>query len=439
MYHAFGFPLASVTCILTTSVRYSLLLLCCWILCLPSCNSATVTIITLYQTSSLHNRVPIMSHTEMDMYFSKRHLSEEDHFDKASLDNDIQDQRPSQQDGTQCATPGRSIHLDLGLDHGSQQKKHAPTPLAKEAASDPAEEAAGHSADYEPDPPTVQQDDICSSTTPQPLRSSSDGSHDEWTPRFGKVQKCDFCSERSEGVLYRCIQCTVHICQTCSVQGKWVGDKHSINHAVLDWTPRQKPRKSYTPLRQHRRPRSTSGQSFVRSIRVPESITSYGSVEDDYRRIHQMGPEEESFTQPISRKRKGKDLAIISPRPAPMRRHAVFDSERSVMSDNRHQAYLADHFQTINRDASRHSLHLNSSAFSNGILSSQDDIDHVPSLSFPFTSSTKQPARPEPASGQPSQSAIRTTASEALAVLDHIDGGTNEGVKGSSRDVRYRT
>lgn len=60
--------------------------------------------------------------------------------------------------------------------------------------------------------------------------------HNDWTPKYGKVQKCDFCDRRSTGVLHRCEKCAIHICHDCSVSGKWEKNKlHFIDPGALDW------------------------------------------------------------------------------------------------------------------------------------------------------------------------------------------------------------
>ncbi|KAK3330240.1 hypothetical protein B0H66DRAFT_52131 [Apodospora peruviana] len=76
-------------------------------------------------------------------------------------------------------------------------------------------------------------------TSQQPGYLRGGRAHREWTASYGKVQKCDFCGERSKGVLQMCAKCTVYICQDCAIEGKWKGDnQHYIEAATLDWQSR---------------------------------------------------------------------------------------------------------------------------------------------------------------------------------------------------------
>ncbi|KAK3695252.1 hypothetical protein B0T22DRAFT_99932 [Podospora appendiculata] len=121
------------------------------------------------------------------------------------------------------------------------------------------------------------------SPSPQPGGHGSPGksassqeslrSHNEWVPRFGKVQKCDFCSERSKGILYRCSKCSLHICETCATEGKWKGDnRHFIDSEVQNWDL-QRPARTTTASRASKRSRSASvrGTSIISPPIEPDS------------------------------------------------------------------------------------------------------------------------------------------------------------------------
>ncbi|KAL2158563.1 hypothetical protein VTH06DRAFT_4330, partial [Thermothelomyces fergusii] len=67
-----------------------------------------------------------------------------------------------------------------------------------------------------------------------PLRT-----HREWYPKYGRVQKCDWCNARSEGTLHVCTTCSIRMCERCARDRRWDKDySHFIDADALDWKPK---------------------------------------------------------------------------------------------------------------------------------------------------------------------------------------------------------
>ncbi|KAL2144981.1 hypothetical protein VTI28DRAFT_8210 [Corynascus sepedonium] len=84
-----------------------------------------------------------------------------------------------------------------------------------------------------------------------PLRT-----HRNWYPKYGRVQKCDWCNARSEGTLHVCTTCSIRMCEKCARGRVW--DKnysHFINVDTLDWKPKAVPKTPKAPrlLKAHKR------------------------------------------------------------------------------------------------------------------------------------------------------------------------------------------
>lgn len=86
-----------------------------------------------------------------------------------------------------------------------------------------------------------------SAATPTPLRSLQSiaddptRTHRTWYPKYGRVQKCDYCNKRSEGTLHVCSDCHVRICEHCARARKWDRDtsRHFIDVDACDWIVRK--------------------------------------------------------------------------------------------------------------------------------------------------------------------------------------------------------
>ncbi|SPQ18903.1 76466a98-7a84-4c6f-9c1e-fc97e1f01ba1 [Thermothielavioides terrestris] len=75
-----------------------------------------------------------------------------------------------------------------------------------------------------------------------PLRT-----HRTWIPKYGRVQKCDFCNGRAPGTLHFCSVCQLHICENCARDRRWHTERqHFIDADALDWTFRRGPNTAST-------------------------------------------------------------------------------------------------------------------------------------------------------------------------------------------------
>ncbi len=61
--------------------------------------------------------------------------------------------------------------------------------------------------------------------------------HRNWYPKYGRVQKCDYCNGRSAGTLHVCSSCSVRICEDCARNREWDSDRsrHFIDVDACDW------------------------------------------------------------------------------------------------------------------------------------------------------------------------------------------------------------
>ena len=61
--------------------------------------------------------------------------------------------------------------------------------------------------------------------------------HRDWYPKYGRVQKCDYCNARSAGTLHVCSSCSVRICEDCARNREWDSDRsrHFIDVDACDW------------------------------------------------------------------------------------------------------------------------------------------------------------------------------------------------------------
>ena len=107
---------------------------------------------------------------------------------------------------------------------------------------------------------------------PSPNQFVSDPArtHRTWAPKYGRVQKCDFCNGRSPGTLQGCTTCQmIRICEDCARGGRWHTNRsHFIDADACDWAYKPQPRKRGVK-RGHdtssSTPKSTPGPSEDRS------------------------------------------------------------------------------------------------------------------------------------------------------------------------------
>ncbi|KAK4128243.1 hypothetical protein N657DRAFT_676057 [Parathielavia appendiculata] len=69
------------------------------------------------------------------------------------------------------------------------------------------------------------------------LASHATRIHRDWNPKYGRVQKCDWCNGRSVGTLQVCSACSLRMCEDCARQRKWHTNRsHFIDADACDWS-----------------------------------------------------------------------------------------------------------------------------------------------------------------------------------------------------------
>jgi len=167
--------------------------------------------------------------------------------------------------------------------------------------------------------------------TPRPLRSlqliadDPTRTHRTWYPKYGRVQKCDYCNGRSEGTLHVCSDCHVRICQHCARAQKWDTDssRHFIDVDACDWVVRKTVNLTTKTAAALRKKNKTRGSKR----RAPSSTSGGASAPPSRRR--KTKKQESSENEDDDSANDGEDLsqsrpeAIARPtaglRPAPLR------------------------------------------------------------------------------------------------------------------------
>ncbi|KAH6845194.1 hypothetical protein B0I37DRAFT_406761 [Chaetomium sp. MPI-CAGE-AT-0009] len=68
------------------------------------------------------------------------------------------------------------------------------------------------------------------------LSKDPDRTHRKWYPKYGRVQKCDWCNARARGTLQVCTTCAIRMCEDCARGRLWHGNRlHFIDADTLDW------------------------------------------------------------------------------------------------------------------------------------------------------------------------------------------------------------
>ncbi|KAK4044566.1 hypothetical protein C8A01DRAFT_12144 [Parachaetomium inaequale] len=90
-----------------------------------------------------------------------------------------------------------------------------------------------------------------------PLRT-----HRTWYPKYGRVQKCDWCNGRAAGTLHVCNTCSIRMCEGCARNRIWHGNRsHFIDADALDWVQKKAPRKPRAPRQPKTRPAKRAARS----------------------------------------------------------------------------------------------------------------------------------------------------------------------------------
>ncbi|KAG7292357.1 hypothetical protein NEMBOFW57_002392 [Staphylotrichum longicolle] len=142
--------------------------------------------------------------------------------------------------------------------------------------------------------------------------------HRSWYPKYGRVQKCDYCNKRSEGTLHVCSDCHVRICEHCARARKWDRDtsRHFIDVDACDWVVRKAVNLSNQGT--SNAPKKTRGRKAKR--RAPSSPGDGASSTASQRRKIQKreSTEDKDDTRPMAalrpaplRPRRGQDLHSV--------------------------------------------------------------------------------------------------------------------------------
>lgn len=153
---------------------------------------------------------------------------------------------------------------------GPSETQHDLSITARPPSSQPAGDGASQDVVPAPLPntsgPATSQPTAAAAPASQPgsnqFANDPARTHRKWSPRYGRVQKCDFCNGRSPGTLHVCDTCLLHICEGCARRGAWhTESKHFIDPDACDWTPKKQPRKRKDRGSKRRRDDSPSGAS----------------------------------------------------------------------------------------------------------------------------------------------------------------------------------
>ncbi len=76
------------------------------------------------------------------------------------------------------------------------------------------------------------------------LANDPSRTHRTWYPKYGRVQKCDYCNGRSEGTLHVCSDCSVRICEYCARDRSWAvqRSRHFIDVDACNWAVKKPPK-----------------------------------------------------------------------------------------------------------------------------------------------------------------------------------------------------
>ncbi|KAK3301161.1 uncharacterized protein B0H64DRAFT_449810 [Chaetomium fimeti] len=113
--------------------------------------------------------------------------------------------------------------------------------------------------------------------------------HRKWYPKYGRVQKCDWCNARSRGTLHVCTICAIRMCEDCARDRRWHPNRnHFIDADALDWVmkkvaraPRQ-PRQSKPPNKKVPAKRAASASPDKEPKTPPPAPRRRKLVETDY-------------------------------------------------------------------------------------------------------------------------------------------------------------
>ena len=142
--------------------------------------------------------------------------------------------------------------------------------------------------------------------------------HRDWYPKYGRVQKCDYCNGRSAGTLHVCSSCSVRICENCARNREWDSDRsrHFIDVDACDWVvkkPVRLPNNKTNSTRGSKRPaQSGSGDDeFPTPAARRRKLETHEDEDDDLASqadtIPDTRPRPDPRFDPIHTRRDGYD------------------------------------------------------------------------------------------------------------------------------------
>lgn len=123
--------------------------------------------------------------------------------------------------------------------------------------------------------------------------------HRDWYPKYGRVQKCDWCNARCKGTLHVCTTCSLRMCEECARNRIWHANRtHFIDADALDWVVKKTPKAAkVTATKATKKPQAKRPAS-------PDPVSTPGSRHDKKARVGEESPQEEdrenSFAGPPS-------------------------------------------------------------------------------------------------------------------------------------------
>ncbi|KAK4143274.1 uncharacterized protein C8A04DRAFT_29092 [Dichotomopilus funicola] len=131
------------------------------------------------------------------------------------------------------------------------------------------------------------------------LSLNPERTHRNWWPKYGRVQKCDWCNGRSKGTLHVCTTCSLRMCEDCARNRIWHANRtHFIDADTLDWVMKKIPRVARaTATKVTKKPQAKRPAS-------PDLVSTSASRHGKKARVVEEPPQEEegdnSFAEPLS-------------------------------------------------------------------------------------------------------------------------------------------
>lgn len=126
-----------------------------------------------------------------------------------------------------------------------------------------------------PPPPTLEE-----------LANDPNRTHRTWYPKYGRVQKCDYCNSRSEGTLHVCSDCSVRICEHCARDRSWAvhRSRHFIDVDACNWAIKKPPTLAKSAIQRGAKraaPDNASSGPAARRQKLDNSRSRAASVDEN--------------------------------------------------------------------------------------------------------------------------------------------------------------